>query len=159
MKKKLKINEPSKNQFVYFAVAILVILVGFTIALLNLNARINNLELITSTFNNATIKTSTSTTQPNTTSSMPNNLTPVCQQSSVGMSTSGGSGEAITSINGNDLTTGGNPGVTFHLCDNVKIYDVVSGKALDQSAMKVGAKVWIKTTQDGYIKEVQIVPE
>lgn len=55
------------------------------------------------------------------------------------------------------MTVENNPGNTFHICDNVNIYDVASGAPLDRSALKVGTKIWLKTTEGTWVKEIRVV--
>lgn len=123
--------------------AILIMFIAFTTALIFQNARITRLEK----------------DQPGAAQTVAddNPLVPVCNKTTTAMEISGGNGEAITSINGNDMTVENNPGNTFHICDNVNIYDVASGAPLDRSALKVGTKIWLKTTEGTWVKEIRVV--
>lgn len=156
MKKSKQTRQLSYNQFLFFAFAVLLIFVAITVALFILNNKVGKLESDINA-NYTQTKTVAGSTEANTPTSDAAKLVPVCQQKNTGESTSGGGGLQILSYDGNNMTISEQQGQIFHLCSGVKVYDVVSGKQLNRSAIKVGEHIWFKANEGLWITEIQIV--
>jgi hypothetical protein len=81
---------------------------------------------------------------------------PACG-SAIGIATSGGSGQKVLSRDGDKITLEDHDDAVFTICSNVKVYDVETGDVLDESAVTIGSRIWIKAAAGNYIKEIRVV--
>ena len=156
MKKTNQYKPLTYNQFLYFVLALLLIFAALAAVLVLLNNRVSKLE----TSLNLTYpisKTSASTSQSSEATS--DSLLPVCQQKNTFESVDSGPGDTILTYDGSDITVSEQTGVVFHICSNVKVYDIVSGKLVGQSALKVGDHILFDANTGLWITEIRIVSQ